>query len=70
MVNGGFKHKSVVWPLNNFVAKPKVPNDIKEIEFDEVWRFVGSKKTSFGSLEQLIAVHGKLLPGSWVDEIL
>jgi len=47
-----------------------VPNDIKEIEFDEVWRFVGSKKTSFGSLEQLIAVHGKLLPGFWVDEIL
>ena len=67
------KHTLVYRWIRDFgksLPEPKVPNDIKEIEFDEVWHFVGSKKTSFGSLKQLIAVHEELLPGSWADEIL
>ena len=53
------------------LPEPKVSIDVKEIEFDEVWHyFVGLKKTSFGCLKQLIAVHEKQLPGSLVDAIL
>ena len=52
------------------LPEPKVPNDVKEIEFDEVWHFVGLKKTSYGFLRQLIEVHEKQLPGSWVNEML
>lgn len=67
------KHTLVYRWIRDFgksLPQPKVPNDIKEIEFDEVWHFVGSKKTGFGSLKQLIEVHVELLPGSWADEIL
>jgi hypothetical protein len=40
------------------------------VEFGVVWHFVGLKKTSFGSLEQLVVAHRKLLPESWTNEIL
>jgi transposase-like protein len=41
----------------------KVEGEIKEIEFDEMWHFIGSKKTNFGSSKPLIAARGKLSPG-------
>lgn len=31
------------------LPEPEVSGDIKEMEFDEMWRFIGSKKTSSGS---------------------
>ena len=31
------------------VSEPDIPEDIKEIEFDEMWHFIGRKKTSSGS---------------------
>jgi IS1 family transposase len=37
--------------------------EIKEIEFDEMWHFIESKKTNFGSSKPLIVVAGKLSPG-------
>ncbi|WP_339041847.1 hypothetical protein [Candidatus Lariskella endosymbiont of Hedychridium roseum] len=43
--------------------EPVVSSDIMEMEFDEMWHFIGSKKTSFGSLRQLIVVQGEQLPG-------
>ncbi|WP_339042184.1 hypothetical protein [Candidatus Lariskella endosymbiont of Hedychridium roseum] len=43
--------------------EPVVSSDIMEMEFDEMWHFIGSKKTSFGSLRQLIVVQGEPLPG-------
>jgi len=51
------------------LAQPKIPQDIKEIEFDEVWHFVGLKKTSCGCLKQLIALHEERLPGFLVGAI-
>lgn len=42
---------------------PEVPGDIIEMEFDEMWHFVGSKKTNFGSSKPLIVAHGKPWPG-------
>ncbi len=43
--------------------EPVVSSDIMEMEFDEMWHFIGSKKTSFGSLKRLIVVQGEPLPG-------
>ncbi|MDR1397168.1 MAG: hypothetical protein LBJ14_05500 [Desulfarculales bacterium] len=42
---------------------PEINDEIKEIEFDEMWHFIESKKTNFGSSKPLIAVAGKLSPG-------
>jgi len=36
---------------------------ITEIEFDEMWHFIASKKTSFGSSRPLTVVAGELSPG-------
>ena len=40
-----------------------VPGDIKHMEFDEMWHFVGSKKRSYGSLKHLIVADGEPWPG-------
>jgi transposase-like protein len=43
--------------------EPTLDGEIVEIEFDEMWHFVQSKKTEFGSSKPLIAAAGKLSPG-------
>ena len=43
--------------------EPVIDGEIREIEFDEMWHFIGSKKTNFGSSKPLIAARGKLSPG-------
>jgi transposase len=40
---------------------PAVCGDIREMEFDEMWHFIGSKKT--GSSRRWIVAQGELLPG-------
>ena len=40
-----------------------VPGAIKQMEFDEMWHFVGSKKLSFGSSKPLTVAHGELWSG-------
>jgi transposase len=40
-----------------------VPGDITEMEFDEMWHFVKSKKTNYGSSRRLTVAHGELWPG-------
>ena len=42
---------------------PDIDGEIKEIEFDEMWHFIGSKKTNFGSSKPLTAARGKLSHG-------
>ena len=42
---------------------PVIEGDITEIEFDEMWHFINSKKTNFGSSKPLIAARGKLSHG-------
>jgi len=49
---------------------PEVAGGIQEMEFDEMWRFVGSKKTSAGPSRPWIVAHGALLPGWSVVVIL
>jgi len=45
------------------LPEPGVSGEIKEMEFDEMWHFVGSKKTSFGSSRPLTVAHGEPWPG-------
>jgi transposase len=42
---------------------PEISGDIKEMAFDEMWHFVGSKKTKSGSSKPWIVAQGMLLPG-------
>jgi transposase len=41
------------------LPEPEVPADITEMEFDEMWHFIGSKKENFGLSKQLIVLHGE-----------
>ena len=45
------------------LPEPEVPGDIRHMEFDEMWHFIGSKKTNFGSSKPLTVVQGEPLPG-------
>jgi transposase len=45
------------------LPEPVVPCGIKEMEFGEMWHFLGSKKTSGGSSRPWIVAHGELWPG-------
>ena len=45
------------------LPEPGVPGGIAEMEFDEMWHFVGSKKRSFGSSRPLTVAHGEPWPG-------
>ena len=46
------------------LPEPSIDGSIKEMEFDEMWHFIGSKKTKNGSLKPWIVVQGELWPGS------
>ncbi len=45
------------------LPEPEVSGEITEMEFDEMWHFIGSKKESFGSSRPLTVAHGELWPG-------
>jgi hypothetical protein len=40
-----------------------IDGEITQIEFDEMWHFIQSKKTNFGSLKPLTVAAGELSPG-------
>ena len=42
---------------------PAISEDIKDIEFDEMWHFIQSKKTNFGSGKPWIVLRGRPSPG-------
>ena len=52
------------------LADPVVDPTISEIEIDELWHFIESKKTNYGSLKPLIELAEKQLRGLQVAEIL
>jgi len=45
------------------LQEPEVSAEITEMEFDEMWHFVGSKKTKNGLSKPWIVLHGELWPG-------
>jgi hypothetical protein len=47
------------------LPEPKVVEDIREMTFDEMLRFMGCKKTSYGSLKPLIVLTESCGLGVW-----
>ncbi len=45
------------------IEEPVISNSIKEIEFDEIWHFIQSKKTKNGLSKPWIVAQGELLLG-------
>ena len=45
------------------LPEPEVPGNIEQMEFDEMWHFIGSKQTKFGSSRPLTVVTGEPWPG-------
>jgi transposase len=45
------------------LPEPPVPATLHEIEFDEMWHFLGTKKGSAGSGRRWIVLQGALSPG-------
>lgn len=43
--------------------EPVITDGIQEIDFDEMWHFIQSKKRNSGSSKPWIIVQGELLPG-------
>ena len=52
------------------IPEPTIPGDIAEMEFDEVWHFLGKKNGSCGSSGRLTVAQGELWPGFWAAVIL
>ena len=44
-------------------AEPAISGEITEIEFDEMWHFIQSKKQNFGLSKPLTVAAGEPLPG-------
>lgn len=45
------------------IPVPQVEANLQELEFDEMWHFIQSKKTNFGSGKPWIVLIVELLPG-------
>ncbi len=45
------------------IAEPTIDSSITEIEFDEMWHFIQSKKPKNGLSKRWIVAQGELLPG-------
>jgi len=59
--------------IRNFaknLPEPKSHTDLKQLNFDELWRFVDLKKENFEALKQLIINSEKLLPKHITNTIL
>jgi transposase len=46
----------------------EVSGEIEQMKFDEMWRFIGSKKENFGSSRLLTVVQGKPWRGRFTDK--
>jgi len=52
------------------LPEPEVREEIREMELDEVWHFLQTKKTSVGFGKPMIVTHGVVSPGWWVAVIM
>ena len=50
--------------------EPTIDGEITQIEFDEMWHFIQSKKRNFGSSKRLTVAVGELSPGFSVAVIV
>jgi len=66
-VSNGTIHNWVTEAANGLSA-PLIPAEIKEIEFDEMWHYIGKKNANCGSSRQLTAVQVEVLRG-YLDSV-
>ena len=52
------------------LPEPEISAEVKEIEIDEMWHFLGLKKTKDGYGKPMIVAKGVVSPGLWVAVIL
>ena len=45
------------------LTEPEIPINTRELEFDEMWHFIGSKKTKDGFTKQFLVKQAEPLPG-------
>ena len=45
------------------LPEPEVLGEIKQMEFDEMWHYIGSKKENFRSAKPLTVIQGEPWPG-------
>jgi len=45
------------------LSEPEISGEITQMEFDEMWHFIGSKKENFGLSKPLTVAHGELWHG-------
>ena len=67
-------HPSLVYrwivEAGDLLPKPQLADDIKHMEFDEMWHLVKAKKTNFGSSRPLTVASGEPWPGCLAIVIL
>ena len=51
----------------NALPDAEIPQDIEEIEFDEMWHYIGKKNESCGSSKQLTVEQTEWLRGCWAS---
>jgi transposase len=67
------KHTLVYRWIQEFgknLKEPEVSGEIRQMEFDEMWHFIGSKKENYGLSKPLTVVQGEPWPGYSVIVIL
>jgi len=52
------------------IPEPEPSAEVREMELDEMWHFLHSKKANFGSGKPMIVASGNVSPGLWVAVIL
>ncbi len=52
------------------LPEPAMREEIREMELDELWQFLQSKKTRFGFGKPMTVAHGVVSPGWWVALIM
>ena len=66
-VTNGTIHNWVTEAANG-LSSPAIPAEIKEIEFDEMWHYIGKKNENYGSSKQLTAAQVEQLRG-YLDSV-
>jgi len=52
------------------LPEPDIREDVREMELDELWHFLHTKKTSVGFGKPMTVAHGVVSPGWWVAVIM
>lgn len=62
----GVEHSLIFYWIRAYgdsLPEPEEPSGITQMEYDELWDFISSKKTSFKPSSQLTVIHGEVWQG-------